>query len=239
MISVCLATYNGEKFIGSQIDSILSQISLLDEIIISDDGSCDRTIEIISAFRDTRIKIYRNTRKGIVSNFENALSMASGDYIFLSDQDDIWLPNKISVMMRYLGEFDLILSDGHIISSDLPVNGCSLYSFTRPTDRLMQNILRNTFTGCCMAFNRKILSSSIPFPRSLPIHDWWIGLVAVSIGSVKIIDDKLIFHRRHESNTSTLTSRSSADLFSKVKMRYYLLLRLVGRLVALKAGRLF
>ena len=95
-ISVCIATYNGERYIREQLDSILSQLSLDDEVIISDDGSKDSTIEIISSYLDSRIKVFKNNGKhGYVGNFENALNHSSGDFIFLSDQDDIWELQKI------------------------------------------------------------------------------------------------------------------------------------------------
>ena len=98
-ISVCLATYNGEKYIKEQLDSILPQLSANDEIIISDDNSTDDTINIIRSLNDERIKIYVNKTKGIVKNFENALNNASGDIIFLSDQDDVWKNDKVKKIL--------------------------------------------------------------------------------------------------------------------------------------------
>ena len=95
MISVCIATYNGEKYLREQLDSILPQLAESDEVIVSDDGSTDGTIDLITSLNDPRIKIVSNSgRKGYVGNFENALKHTTGDYIFLSDQDDIWYPNK-------------------------------------------------------------------------------------------------------------------------------------------------
>ena len=94
MISVCIATYNGEKYIKEQLLSILPQLGKKDEVIISDDHSTDNTLDIVKGLNDNRIKIVMNNReKGYTSNFENALSYAIGDYIFLSDQDDIWMSN--------------------------------------------------------------------------------------------------------------------------------------------------
>ncbi|MEO5643505.1 MAG: glycosyltransferase, partial [Bacteroidia bacterium] len=95
-ISVCLATYNGEKYIGEQLQSILIQLSQHDEVIISDDSSSDRTIDIVQAFGDSRIIIlHGQTFRSPIRNFENALSHAGGQYIFLADQDDVWLPEKV------------------------------------------------------------------------------------------------------------------------------------------------
>ena len=102
MISVCIATYNGEKYIKEQLDSILPQLKKLDEIIISDDKSKDKTLKIIKTLNDSRIKIFTNPKKGLISNFENAITKSSGDYIFLSDQDDIWHENKIQFYLTVL-----------------------------------------------------------------------------------------------------------------------------------------
>ena len=89
MISVCMATYNGEKYLREQVGSILTQLGENDELVVSDDGSTDSTIDILKSYNDPRIKIFINTgRHGVNSNFENALRHADGDYIFLSDQDD-------------------------------------------------------------------------------------------------------------------------------------------------------
>ncbi|MCD8291094.1 MAG: glycosyltransferase, partial [Prevotella sp.] len=95
-VSVCIATYNGEKYIEEQIRSILSQLSDNDEVIISDDGSHDQTLSLIQSIGDKRIKIFQNEgRHGFKYNFENTLKKVQGDYIFLCDQDDVWLPNKV------------------------------------------------------------------------------------------------------------------------------------------------
>ena len=103
MISVCIATYNGEKYIREQLDSILPQLGLDDEVIISDDSSTDNTLKIIEEYNDCRIKIFSNNKfYSPILNFENALKKAQGDFIFLSDQDDIWKSNKVEVVMKYL-----------------------------------------------------------------------------------------------------------------------------------------
>ena len=112
MISVCMATYNGETYIKEQIESIINQLSSSDELIISDDKSTDNTLKIINEFKDPRIKIYIHEKDhGFVKNFENALEKAKGDFIFLSDQDDIWLPNKVAATLKELEYYDFVVSD--------------------------------------------------------------------------------------------------------------------------------
>ena len=102
MVSVCIATYNGEKYLRQQIESILPQLSKEDEIVISDDCSTDRTVEILKVFNDERIKIFVNeSNLGVVENFENAIKQSIGEYVFLSDQDDVWEPYKVESIISY------------------------------------------------------------------------------------------------------------------------------------------
>ena len=100
IISVAMATYNGEKFIKKQLDSILCQLDMQDEIIISDDGSTDNTLNIIKSYNDNRIKIFEGPHNGVKQNFANAISKSQGEYIFLSDQDDIWVKNKVTIILE-------------------------------------------------------------------------------------------------------------------------------------------
>ncbi len=122
-ISVCMATFNGEKYLKRQIDSIIQQLSSIDEIIISDDSSNDDTLKIIDDFNDFRIKKYiGNKFYSPIYNLENALSKSTGDYIFLADQDDIWESNKVEVMIDYLQRCDLVVSDASVIEDDILIH---------------------------------------------------------------------------------------------------------------------
>ena len=164
-ISVCMATYNGEKYIKEQLESILSQIGENDEVIISDDSSTDNTVEIIKAFSDNRIKIFENQKfKYPIFNFENALNNATGDIIVLSDQDDIWKVNKIETIKKYMHNYDLVLSDATIIDEYGNLIKESFYKLNNSRMGFIQNIIKNSYLGCAMGFNRKILEkNSIPF----------------------------------------------------------------------------
>ena len=95
MISVCMATYNGERYIKEQVSSIMQQLGENDELIVSDDGSSDSTLQVLDSFHDSRIKVFSGPRTGLTYNFENAIKNANGDYLFLSDQDDVWECNKV------------------------------------------------------------------------------------------------------------------------------------------------
>ena len=103
MISVGLASYNGERYIREQVDSIIAQLDSIDELVISDDGSTDGTLDILASYNDPRIHVYHNEENhGVNGNFENALKHSQGDYIFLSDQDDVWLPGKVEACLKAL-----------------------------------------------------------------------------------------------------------------------------------------
>lgn len=243
-VSVCIATFNGEKYIKKQIESILSQLSSNDEIIISDDGSIDSTIEIIERLNDSRIKIFNNKclrrdRKSmlerfklVTKNFENALKNASGDYIFLSDQDDLWDKDKIKIMLQYLPECDLVVSDyGLIDENDDPI---SLKLFKRKkTQGFFSNLLVTPYIGCGMAFSKAVLANSLPFPKNLFAHDLWIGFVAQYTGKVLFIDEKLFYHRRHGQNVSYSFEKSKNSLFFKINYRLVFLYMIVIRYIQL------
>lgn len=166
MISVCMATYNGEKYIKDQLLSILKQISSNDEIIISDDLSEDKTIEIIESLNDSRIKLFLNKERGYTNNFQNAIQQASGDYIFLSDQDDIWIDNKLEVMVEKLLKYDFVVSDAKIVDSQLESLGSTYFELRGGgANGFMNNLKKLKYIGCCMAFRRLILKKVLPFPR--------------------------------------------------------------------------
>ena len=199
MISVCIATYNGEKYIKEQLLSILPQLGKKDEVIISDDHSTDNTLDIVKGLNDNRIKIVINNReKGYTSNFENALSYAIGDYIFLSDQDDIWMSNKVDYCIAELKEYDLVVSDAILINSKGEKIDDSFFYKRNVYYTWLGNIFKFGFLGCCMAFKMNVLKKALPFPKKhlYCTHDNWIFLVAQSFYKVKISHEKLIRYRR-------------------------------------------
>ena len=222
MISVCVATYNGEKFIREQIDSILCQLSSDDEIIVSDDGSTDGTIVIINCIGDKRIRIIEGPRKHSPTfNFENALKEAKGDYIFLADQDDVWKTNKVEVCMKWLQKYDCVVSDAEVTDSNLNPLYPSLYAIMQVRQGHIYNtVWKNGYTGCCMAFRRNILEASLPFPKDIPMHDIWIGNVAAYKYNVKFISEKLVLFRRHEDTISCNGKGSKYSIWQQMKFRW-------------------
>ena len=228
MISVCMATYNGEKYIKEQLSSILSQLSEKDEIIVSDDSSTDKTVEIIESFQDKRIKILKKNKfRQPNLNFENALKYSKGDIIFLSDQDDVWIENKVEIILNQLKKYDLIVSDAFITDEKLNITNESLFSEVNSNRGILKNIIKNTYYGCCMAFKRKVLKKALPFPKTREIgHDLWLGIIADRYFKVKFLKEKLIYFRRHENTLTTIKKskrRLIVKLLGRVKVLYYFL----------------
>lgn len=229
-ISVCMATYNGEKYIKEQLDSILFQLTKDDEVIVSDDSSGDNTVEIINSYYDNRIRIFENQKfKSPIFNFENALKHANGDVIVLADQDDIWQGNKIETIKKYMQEYDLVLSDADIIDEHGKNLHESFYKLNGSRNGLIKNIVKNSYLGCTMAFNRKVLDKSLPFPKDIPMHDWWIGLIAEMYGKTYFIEDKLISYRRHGNNASPTGEKSKYSLMQKIVFRLVMVKNLIWR----------
>lgn len=220
MISVCIATYNGAKYINEQIKSILSQLSLEDEIIISDDSSTDNTLEIIKKIKDNRIKIFPNqTFRNPIFNFENALKLAKGDYIFLADQDDVWLKNKVSIVKEELVFHDVVITNCKIVDKNLKPINVSFFDLYKSKNGFISNLLKNSYLGCCMAFRKEILPMVLPFPKNIPMHDIWIGIVAELFYKSKFIQQPLVLYRRHGENESPAGEYSPFNFYNKVIFR--------------------
>lgn len=219
-----MATYNGELFIKEQVSSILSQLGSKDELIISDDFSSDNTIPIIKNFKDHRILLLENTHHlGVVKNFEKALMVAKGDYIFLSDQDDVWLPGKVETLVKHLKENAAVQSDAYIVNSKLEIIGPSYFELTNAKTGLVSNLFKNHYMGCSMALDKKVLRIGLPFPDKIPMHDLWLGFVSELFFNTCFIDEKLLLYRRHSSNVSQTVTVSLFGLFQKFAFRLNLI----------------
>lgn len=225
-ISVALAAYKGEQYISEQIESILCQLGENDELIISDDFPQGNTRGIVEEYqsKDKRIRYIEGEGKGVVKNFENALKACEGDIIFLCDQDDAWMPDKVEcVMNEFRNGADLVLHDSSVTDSDLNVTEPSFFAVHGSNASFSSNILRNSFVGCCMAFNRKTLLASLPFPKGLAMHDWWIALVALKKNfNVVLLNKPLIMWRRHGGNVTG----GKTNLVQKIKWRVNIILSL-------------
>lgn len=234
MISVCIATYNGERFIYPQIKSILSQLGPHDEVIISDDHSEDNTVDIVRKFEDSRVRIIFNDKscRGYTKNFENALRHSQGEFIFLSDQDDIWREDKVAITMKALQRCDFTVSDANVVDENLQTIQESHFLYSGVKQGFVENFLRTRYIGACMAFHKKVLNVALPFPSNnqLCAHDYWITLVAECYFKVELIQLPLIYYRRHHSNVSTGgLEESKSTLIHKIVKRIYCALFLASR----------
>ena len=206
-ISVAMATYNGEKYLKDQIDSIMCQLNDNDEIIISDDGSIDKTLEIIKSYNDKRIKVISGPHRGVKQNFANAIKECTGKFIFLSDQDDIWIKGKVEKVLNKFYETNCtcVVHDCVVFNSETNKNIYESYFKYRNSGRgIIKNIWKNSYIGCCMAFDSNIKDLILPIPNDIEMHDQWIGILSEKKGKSIFIDDKLIRYRRHSGNVSEM-----------------------------------
>ncbi|MBE0649554.1 MAG: glycosyltransferase family 2 protein [Bacteroidales bacterium] len=241
MISVCMSTYNGEKYLERQLDTILEQLSPEDELVISDDSSSDRTIEIIKSYKDKRIRLFENNHfRSPVYNLEFAMKQAQGDYIFLADQDDVWLPGRVRKVKEKLKDNDLVVCNAFIVDQNEKVIHESYFQWKGSRSGFWKNLKKNSFLGCSLAFNRKVLESVLPFPKKLIMHDVWIGLMAESIGKVCFLDEKLMLYRRHADNVTAAVHKDDTHLsdFSlgfKIWYRMVLLFQVTNRYLKVRS----
>lgn len=214
-ISIALCTYNGEAFLREQLRSISDQTRLPDEIIVCDDNSSDRTCELIKDFADSasfKVSLFQNhSNLGSTKNFEKAISLCSGDIIFLCDQDDVWMPEKletIEAQFKNNPEVGLIFSDAELVSEDLLPLNKNLWDYTFPK-RIRRKVragefykvllARNVVTGATTAFRSTFISDFVPIPNHIPtlIHDGWIALVISVSAEIVFLDKALIKYRQH------------------------------------------
>ncbi len=242
MISVCMAAYNGERFIKQQIDSILCQLNSEDELIISDDGSTDKTLEIINSIQDNRIKVFNhekeNSHKDEYSsfryatfNFENAIKNAKGDYIFLTDQDDLWLKDKVKKCLELFKTYDCVVHNYQVIDENGNVIKNQFWNKNPLHKSLFMNVLDNHFRGCCMEFKTSFLKEILPFDKDIIGHDYWIGSLLSYFGKVYYEMEPLMQYR---SYTGTVSAYKKTSLAYKLHHRYYLYKSVLKRIKQIK-----
>jgi glycosyltransferase involved in cell wall biosynthesis len=216
--SVAMAVYNGEKFLQQQIDSIIEQLGASDELVISVDPSDDNSKEVALEYaKDSRVRVFDGPGRGAIKNFENALRHVKGEYIFLSDQDDVWDKNKISEMLSALAGQNVYAAvhDAYVTDEDLKIISETFFEISFYPG-IIKNIIKNRYIGCCMAFKREVLQHALPFPGNLPMHDQWIGIIARKLGEVVFVPKPLIYYRRHQG---TVTGQEKAGIIKKLKWR--------------------
>lgn len=199
MRSVVLASHNGERFIGDQLDSILPQLDSEDEIIVSDDASTDRTLQVVSARADARVHVIAHrARAGYVANFQRALNECRGDDIYFADQDDIWMPDKVATLSAALRRCALVASDAIVVNEQLERLHDSWFALRGATRfEAWPVYLKPCIIGATMACRRVWLQSRLPLPAGVP-HDFWLSLNAILDDTLEVVQRPLILYRRHE-----------------------------------------
>lgn len=230
MISVALAAYNGEKYIEQQIRSILPQLSHDDEIIVSDNSYNGATAAVVERLmaEDARVIYVESRTRGVVPNFSNAIRHCHGDIIFLCDQDDVWLPEKVKRVMEAFDEgADLVVHNAYVTDADLNITDYSYFNIRKSGKGIIKNIYKNTYMGCCMAFRRKYFPKILDIPRYVPMHDQWIGLIGEIYGKVVFLDLPLIYYRVHGGNVTA--KKGKASLSKRMEWRRSIVHALIGR----------
>ena len=211
--SVCMATYRGAEYVEQQIRSILDQLGRDDELVVVDDDSPDATFAVLSSFDEPRMRLFRNeTNRGYVRTFERALQLADGRYLFLSDQDDVWIPGRLETMLEALREKAVVSTSVCVLGQSVDPPRFRLHS--RDSERHLANIFAvmvgyRPYTGCAMAFRRDIAASVLPIPEFVfESHDLWLALVANTHGQNMHLEKASVARRLHDANQTPLGWRS-------------------------------
>lgn len=235
-VSIAMCTYNGEKYLKHQLDSIINQSYRPYEIIISDDCSTDSTLEILKSYeclnKDINFKIMVNKQNiGVTKNFEKALINSTGDFIFLCDQDDIWMENKIERVVREFKKSNTntraIFSNAFIINEFSEKQNETLWDLIGFTEQMRRKfrfnegidilLKKDVITGCTLAIRRTYLKEVLPLNVNF-VHDSWIGMVHELSGGLGLINEPLIYYRIHPSQQIGLNKSRESKI--QMKNRY-------------------
>ncbi|MCM0725797.1 glycosyltransferase [Latilactobacillus curvatus] len=220
-ISVCMATYNGVKTLPKQIKSIIKQLTAQDEIVIIDDCSSDDTMgllrELLVNFNGQTILKRNDQNMGPIKSFEKALGLATGNLVFLSDQDDEWHDDKVEIIQdAYVnGHADLIVHDATVIGKNGEVvdQSWNHYNHNQVDQSVFSNLIKNGYTGAMMAISRRLLDAALPFPEKIEMHDQWLFLVAkknhfkITATSATLMD-----YVRHGGNVTGMSKRNKKEM---------------------------
>ena len=206
LVSVALCTYNGEAFLRQQLDSIITQTYRNIELVISDDASTDGTFAILEEYRqkDTRINLMVNPINiGYNKNFEKTIAGVTGNYIAISDQDDIWEPKKISTIMRLWPEGALFVYSlsGIFTGHDFKNRSAPPDILYGPVSDVRHLVFNSPVHGHTCMFKKELVAGCLPFPEDI-FYDWWLSMHAASVGTIGCIPQVLTWHRIHRHNSS-------------------------------------
>lgn len=228
-ISIAMATYNGAKYLREQLDSFLAQTRLPDELVITDDCSTDDTLAILEKFAESapfEVRWEQNKKNlGYTGNFNQALMNTTGDLVFLSDQDDVWFPEKLECMERYAlddPEALVVMNDAALTDGELNDTG-----LTKLGQIASAGLSESSFVmGCCAAVRRELLDLCLPIPAGYKGHDGWIVKMAEGVGRKRVFADVLQWYRRHDENESQFIANRTTKV-TRVTVFRLRLVRLV------------
>ncbi len=222
-ISVCMACYNGEAYIKEQIDTILSQLEAEDELLIIDDGSKDQTAQIIHSFSDERIQYVKNEANlGVNRSFEKAIGLAKNDYLFMADQDDLWVEGRVDRMLEKLTSGVMLVSgNSEAIDGKGQPSTYDLGTLkAEASEDHVGNVVR-IFTGkayyygCAQAFRKELEKVILPFPAYIESHDLWIAMAANLLKSNCHLEEIVLKRRIHGKNASVLQRSLKEKLYAR------------------------
>lgn len=211
-VDILMATYNGEKYLKEQLESILNQTYTNIRLLINDDCSTDKTIEILKEYeqKDNRIYVqYNKENLGSIKNFENLLSRVENKYFMLADQDDVWMPQKVEKSLDKITKenADLVFTDLEAVDENLKTITPSVVrymGFKKNIDKYNDYklvFLRNCVTGCTIISKKELIKKYIPIPNKEPmVHDWWMALMIAQDGKLAFLDEPTIKYRQHSKN---------------------------------------
>ena len=225
---ILLSTYNGEKYLPELLESVLAQKDIYVDILARDDGSTDKTVEILKKY--DRVKVYGGNNLKPAKSFLDLIWKAdiNYDYYALCDQDDVWKKNKMIKIQQAFEDPKVmaVVHDAQIVDEKLSSLNETTFEWRDSKAGFWKNMKKNSYIGCCMAVRRSALKRILPIPDNIWIHDQWIGLLAEQLGKVVFIEEPLIYYRRHGGNVTELTHGS---ITSMIKKRYHMIMEINRR----------
>jgi len=233
MIQVLLATYNGESYLKAQIDSLLSQTFTKWQLLVHDDDSNDKTVEILLDYQQMypeKIKVIDDSFNygSACKNFSHLLSMSTSKYVMFCDQDDVWLPEKIEKSFIRIKEMEdlygnipiVVHTDLAVVDESLNLIASSMFDYqglNNSVESLLQALVKNSVTGCAAIINRKAIEVSLPILPSAVMHDWWVSANVLKYsGKIEFINESLIKYRQHSGNALGAKKQTISSLFFSV-----------------------
>lgn len=213
-ITILLATYNGERHLEAQLESLFKQKGWAGKILARDDGSSDKTVEILRQYPD-RIEILpTHSRLGVVGNFSALMEHCNSPYMMFCDQDDVWNEDKIQTTFHEMKKLEshygattplLVHSDLAVVSENMTPIAPSYWNYAclypKSSKTLNRFLIQNVITGCTAMFNLALARKAAPIPAQASMHDWWVGLIASAVGKIGVVDKSTMLYRQHQKNT--------------------------------------